>query len=485
MRVGIIALQHESNTFLSTPTTIENFRQDVLVTGEDVHDTFANAHHEVGGFFDGLADANIDAVPIFAARAVPSGVITAECEAELLTSLLRELDRSGEIDGMLVAPHGAAVGAQYADFDGHWLMQIREKILRKPMICTLDLHANVSQRMIDACDATIGYRTNPHLDQRQRGIEAAILMARTLRGEIKPTQALATPPVAINIERQLTDDSPCRELYALADAQLRQNGVLSNSVLLGFPYADVAEMGTSAIVVTDNDAALARTLADEIGDYIVSNRQQFVGEMISVDSALDAIAAGEKPVCLLDTGDNVGGGSPADGTVLVAALHARGAGRWLAMIYDPQSVEAATCAGVGAELRMSIGAKTDDLHGASLVVDCDVISIHDGQWTETQIRHGGHSRGEMGPTAVVRTDRGGTIILTSRRQPPFTLAPIRACNLNPADFDVHVAKGVHAPVAAYREVCRRFIRVNTPGVTNADMTQLAFRHRRKPLFPFE
>src|SRR5262249_7921826 len=155
---------------------------------------------------------------------------------------------------------------------------------------------NVSQRMVDACNASIAYRTNPHLDQRARGLEAASLMARTLRGEVQPTQAAAFPPIAINIERQLSDASPFRELLQLADGVRTRPNVLSASALPGFPYADVAEMGSSFIAVTDNDPALAQSLANEMAAYVVKNSQSFVGNLISVDDAIDEASQRPGPV---------------------------------------------------------------------------------------------------------------------------------------------------------------------------------------------
>lgn len=481
MRVGIIALQHESNTFIAGRTTLSDFAADVLVEGGDVRSFFASAHHEVGGFFQCLDESGIDAVPLLAARATPGGVISRETTAALLARVGQAISGAGAVDGLLVAPHGAAVAEDDADFDGHWLSFVRRLVgPRVPMICTLDLHANVSKRMIEACDATIAYRTNPHLDQRQRGIEAAGLMARTLRGQVRPVQALAAPALAINIERQLTCEQPCSELYAPADAQLRQPAVLSNSVVLGFPYADVPEMGSSFIAVTDGDRALARSLADELADHAVRHRTEFAGKLISVNAALDAILPGDMPVCLLDTGDNVGGGAPGNGTALLHALGERAGWRCFATIFDPESIDRARLVGAGKSVRLSVGGRT----GEPFIAEFTIARICGGRWTESAVRHGGASGGDMGDCAVV-VAKGMTILLTSRRVPPFSLGPLRTCGIDPAAFDVLVAKGVHAPVAAYGEVCKRFIRVNTPGVTDADLTRLPFRHRRRPMFPFE
>src|SRR5262249_31912304 len=160
-----------------------------------------SSHHEVGGFFAGLAAEGIEAVPMFAARAIPSGTITGEAFRQLQEMLHGQLELAGPLDGLLVAPHGAAVCQDHPDMDGRWLTEVRRRFGPQfPIIGTLDPHGNLSQAMVGATNALIAYRTNPHLDQRERGIEAATLMARTLRGEVRPTQAAAFPPLIINIE---------------------------------------------------------------------------------------------------------------------------------------------------------------------------------------------------------------------------------------------------------------------------------------------
>ena len=248
MRVGIVALLHESNTFISQPTTWQHFEQNLLLVGEAVRERLADTHHEIGGFFAGLRDHGIEAVPIFAARATPYGTIQAETFERLLKAMFEQLSAAGSLDGILAAPHGATVSERFPDADGHWLAEVRRRMgPTSPIIATLDPHANLSPLMVQSTDALIAYRSNPHLDQRARGLEAATLMARTLRGEVRPTQAATFPPLAINIERQLTSEAHIRPLYELADAMLRRESVLSNSILLGFPYADVAEVGSASV----------------------------------------------------------------------------------------------------------------------------------------------------------------------------------------------------------------------------------------------
>ncbi len=131
------------------------------------------------------------------------------------------------------------------------------------------------------------------------------------------------------------------------------------------------------------------------------------------------------------------------------------------------------------------GGHSGPLHGEPLESEISVVSLHDGRFEEREPRHGGFSRFDQGRTAIVRTDAELTIMLTSGRMAPFSLSQLTSCGLNPADLRVLVAKGVVAPIAAYRGVCRHFIRVNTPGVTTADLSQLPYRHRRRPLYPLE
>lgn len=486
MRVGIIGLMHESNTFIAAPTTLADYQQQTLAEGEKVREIMSARPHEVGGYFEGLASEGIDAVPIMMGWANPTGAITADTFDALLALMTKGLKAAGKLDGLLLAPHGAAVCEKERDMDGYWMSHVREMVgPDMPIIATCDPHVNLSQRMVDAVDAIISYRSNPHLDQRQRGLEAARLMASTLRGDVKPVVRAAMPPIAINIERQFTDDPPCKPLYDLANAQLTLPGVLSNSVMLGFPYADVAEMGSAFTVVTDNDPALAQKLADELSRYLVEHRQEFVAHLIGIEEAIDRASKLKGPVCLLDMGDNVGGGSTADGTYIANAIHKRGGPATFTCIFDIEAQQQARDAGEGAKLTLTFGGKTDDRHGAPITANATVRSLHDGTFEESRPRHGGLTHFDMGPTAIIETDTGLTVQLTSRRVFPTSLNQLLSCDVDPKQFNLIIAKGVNAPVAAYREVCDHFIRVNTPGSTSADMSHFTYQHRRRPLFPFE
>lgn len=500
-RVGIVAILQESNTFLHARTTVDDFRRDLLVTGEGVRDAFAAAHHEVGGFLAGLESAGLEAVPLLVARALPGGTMTAGTAAAIMDLLDETLAAAGHLDGLLVAPHGATVSVTEPDFDGFWLGRVRRAMGCIPIIGTIDPHANLSPAMVAATDALVAYRTNPHVDQRDRGMEAAALMAGTLAGRFRPTQAASFPPLAINIECQNPLSFPClphydastrlrRPLAALpATADVPTGTVLSTSIVLGFPYADVAEMGTAALVVTQNDPAAATGHAESLAAALWEARDTFLPELLDVERALDLAAALPGPICLLDMGDNVGGGSPADGTVLAHALLRRGITTGFVCVHDPVAARRAAAAGVGGSVDLAVGAASPEWGG---VPDAGpirgrwrVMAVTDGRFTESQPRHGGITAFDQGRTAVLVHEAGLTVMATTSRMAPFSLGQLRHAWLEPASFTHLVAKGVHAPVAAYAEVCRTFVRVDTPGVTTANLDRLDYRHRRRPLHPFE
>ena len=488
MRVGLIMLYHESNTLVDQPITLDSFRQDTLCTGHAVRDAFAGSHHEMGGFFDGLEREGIDAVPLFAARIIPGGVVTEGTYDTLLDDMLSQVEGAGPLDGLLVSPHGASVSEVHRDMDGHWLTQLRGQVGPViPIVSTLDAHASLSQSMVDATDAMTVYRTNPHLDQHERGLEASGLLVRMLRGEIRPVQRACFPPVVINLERQATAEPPLRELCDRVDAVRHEPGVLSASMVLGFQWADVPEMGSSFLVVTDDDPELASRSANALGNWLWQHRERFDAELLGIDDAIDQALQGGQRSLLLDMGDNIGGASPGDGTMIAHALRKRAAevGPTFVCLADPEAVQQANAAGVTASVNLVLGGKTDDRHGPPIHCEAVVVSLHDGCFKEDLKLHSGFTEYDMGPSAVVRTSDGMTLLLTTKATMPFSLKQLTSCGIDPTAFRIIVAKGVHAPVAAYAPVCDRVIRVNTPGVTTTDMGQLGLEHRRRPMFPFE
>jgi microcystin degradation protein MlrC len=486
-QIGIVGIYHESNTFLGNSTEWEDFERGHLLTGNHIIEEYRNAYHEIGGVVEVLSkEVDVNLIPIFYAEATPGGKISTRASGKLLRNLEDFLVKAGHLDGLMVLPHGAAVSEDYPDFDGKWLRLVRDLVGENvPIVGTIDPHCNLSDEMAAAVNALIAYKTNPHIDQRQTGREAALLLLGMLRREHRPVMVAVQTQVAISIEMQHTGSEPCLSLYRLAEEIATQPSVLSVSIVLGFPYADVYEMGSSIIVVTDDDTSEAARLAGRLKSYLETHHGMFSGKKIGLRELPVLVSKAEKPLLLLDMGDNVGGGSPGDSTFMLDFLEDCDFGKGFMCIYDPEVVDLFSQVCAGDSLSVQIGGKTDRLHGNPVSVTAELRAIVDGKFSEFAPRHGGQVSFDMGLTAIVHTNKDNTIMLTSRRIVPFSLQQLLSFGLDPCSYQLIVAKGVHAPLAAYMTVCNDLIRVNTPGITTADVASLCFTNRRKPLFPFE
>jgi microcystin degradation protein MlrC len=241
-------------------------------------------------------------------------------------------------------------------------------------------------------------------------------------------------------------------------------------------------MGTSFIVVTDADADGAQANADELAAWLSARREDFVGRLVSIDKAVHAARSTPGMSVLLDMGDNVGGGGPGTSTAILAALYAADAGPAVATLFAADAARAAHDIGVGASARFTF--TPPSIGEAAFEIAATVAGLFDGRFTESQPRHGGATHFDMGPTAVLVAGPL-TLIVTSRRLFPVSQEQYAACGLDVRRFRHVVAKGVHAPIAAYEALAPTFVHVDTPGVTSADLARFDFHRRRRPLFPFE
>jgi microcystin degradation protein MlrC len=365
--------------------------------------------------------------------------------------------------------------------------RVRETVgPRVPIGLALDMHANVSAQMVANADITTVYQTNPHIDAREQALHCARLVLRMVRGEIRPRSALRMPPLLVNILNQGTSDAPMADLLRVADVQRGRPGVLSVSVVEGYPYADVAEMGMSFIAVTDGDQALADDVAETLARASWSMRAALNQGGTPIDAALiRARDAAAGPVVLFDVGDNVGGGSTGDSTFLLHAARRLGVRDLLQGLCDPEAVAACAAAGIGGRIERAVGGKIDGRHGAPFPIAGVVTGLTDGRYEETGPSHGGFRFYNDGPSAAVRTDDGYTILLTTNAAGSSSLQQFRSIGIEPTAMKIVVAKGVHSPRPAMEPIAREMIWVATPGVTTADLTTFTYRHRRRPIYPLE
>lgn len=485
-RIALLGIYHETNTFIESPTTLDDFKTGYWLAADAIRTEYQGAHHEISGVIEVIDRCDdMELVPVLYVSTTPGGMIQKDAYESIQAEMWTALDAVLPIDGCIVVPHGSGVADSYPDMDGHWLGLLREKLGNEvPIIGTLDPHANVSPAMVAATDALVAYATNPHVDQRVTGRKAAELMVETLRKKLRPVQHLVQLPMAISIEQQYTSQEPCRSLYDFVAELKEQNRLLSASVLLGFPYADVSEMGSAFILVGDEKGNPdARNLIQSVGlklsDYILNRKEDFNGQKTGIANVLPSLAALPKPVLMLDMGDNVGGGAPGNSTHLLAYLENANISPVFICLYDPLAVLEARKNRTGESFKLGVG---ED--GMKYETDVILEQLLDGKFTESTPKHGGFVNYDMGETAIVKTAKGNTVMLTSRRTPPYSLRQMTAFGLQPESFAVIIAKGVNAPIAAYAPVCPSIVQVDTPGVTQADMTLFTYKNRRSQLFPF-
>lgn len=487
MRLAALGLSHETNTFSRVPADYAQFANGGIARGDEVVRRYGDSNATMAGFLEAADRFGVEVVPLIMAITGPIGTITKDAFDRIVGEMLQLLRDHGPWDGVLLAQHGAAVSEEHPDVDGEVAARVRALVGPDvPVGMAIDMHANVSQRMIEHTTATVVYRSNPHLDPRPRALECAEIIVRTIRGEVRPVQALEMPPLVINIVKQFTGEEPMLGVVRDVEAALTRPGMLSASAAEGYPYADVAETGMSFLAVHDGDPQAAREEARWMARRAWDRREQFVGDIPSAEEALRrAAAVPAGPVVLMDVGDNIGGGSSADSTIILETAMRLGIRGLLQTLYDPEAVQACVAAGVGSELTLPVGGKTDDLHGRPVTVTGRVRVISDGTFEDTTPTHGGFRYFDGGTTVVLETTDDHTLVLESRRLGNTSLEQMYSVGVRPERKPICVAKGVISPRPAYSRVAKEIILVNTPGVTTADLSFFTFHRRRRPLYPFE
>lgn len=492
-RIAALGLHHETNTFSAFPTTYESFKtsglqREGIQRGDRIAELHRNASTTFAGYFAAAESLNFDLVPLFFAATDPSGTIDRDAFDLLVGEMMFLLEDHGPWDGVLLNQMGAAVSDVYRDMDGEVAARTRAVVgPGVPVVMTLDLHANISQKMASNTEAIVVYRTNPHMDARERAIEACALLVRTIDHEIRPVAALEMPPMVIGILRQDTREEPMRTVIGFVEEAARRPGILHASVGQGYPWADVPEMGAAFYAVADGDQAVANDAALWMAQQSWKLRTDLAtAPALSPRQALHhATKVHGRPVVLLDVGDNIGAGSAGDSTVILDEARRSGVRGLLQTLRDPEAVNICVTAGVGAEVALSVGGKTDARHGRPVEVKGRVRLIADGKFEDREPVHAGWRYFDSGRCVVLETDDGHTLLLVSSRVGNMSRQQFYSVGIHPEEYKVVVAKGVVSPRPAYQPIAAEMLLVNTPGATSADLTTFAYRHRRRPLFPFE
>jgi microcystin degradation protein MlrC len=485
-KVLIAELKHETNSFMEKKTDRKAFEEYHLILGDNVVPYFERIETELKGMMDAFREDCIDFEAAIGAEATPGGPVTRDFFTFAKDVILDALVKKGPFDGVLLALHGAMVLEDCFDAEGELLRAIRNVVgFELPVMVTLDLHGNVTSEMHSMSTAMFGYDTYPHVDMYHCGYEAARIMGKTIKGKVCPRTAFRRIPLLSPTIP--THKPPYAHLMEIVKEMESRLGVLSVSLMHGFPWSDIPEAGVSAIVVTDGNYEHAQEIVDELCDAIWRERTRFVKSMLTPREAVrEAIASLEKPVVLADTSDNPGGGTPSDGTQLLTELLAQGAkNASFALIVDPTSVKSAFSAGVGEYVRLSLGGKTSPpkYHGVPLEVEGRVLTLFDGEYIiQGPMCTGLHI--QMGKSAVI--DLGGVeVIVCERRTQPWDAEVFRRAGITPESRDIIVVKSAAHFRASFEPIAGRIIEVDLPGLVSNNFANFQFKNIVRPVFPLD
>ena len=486
MRLFLAMMSHETNTFSNVPTDRGQFEARNLHYGGEILETFRGTGTCLGGMIDAAERHGARLIPSVAASASPAGLVTKDIYGHVKERLLADLRAAGHLDGVLLDLHGAMVTEGHDDGEGDLIQAVRAVVgPTVPIAVTLDFHGNLSGDMVRGAELLHGYKTYPHVDMAERGMEATVRLLEVIAGRIHPTAALRTPPLLPPLGNQGTARGPMRRLYDLAAEMEKDPKVISVSIFAGFPHADIPQAGLSVYVVTDDDQTLADRLAEQLAQVAWTHRHEFIHQSLSVPKAVaKALAAEGRPIILADMADNTGGGAAGDGTEILRELLRVGArSTVVACLWDPAAVRECAKAGVGASVTLDVGGKVDTRHGAPLRVTGTVRTLSDGRF----VHKGPMARGlpgRLGTTAVLDVSDVKIILISHRWQ---TLDPemLRFVGLDPLEHKVLVIKSTIHYRAAFEPLAREIIEVDAPGLSSSNLARFDFKRIRRPIFPLD
>ena len=492
MHIVIAQMKHETNTFSPVPTPIQRFAVGTPMPheGEAGVRALRGTGSAIGAFIELAEKAGARITLPVAGSAWPSGPVEDEAFEYMAGRICDAVGKrsSPHVDAILLDLHGAMVTQSHEDGEGELLSRVRKLAPKTPIGVALDMHTNLYPAIVGNSDVIAGYQTYPHVDVYETGMRAGKALFAMLEGRAKPSMAWGQRPMLPHVMRQSSLDSPNREIQARA-IRMEKDGALCASLFVGFPHADIVNAGLSAVVVTNDDPALARRWCDELLDMAWNSRARWVYEVEPLEKSFArAKEMRARPVVLLDHYDNAASGGTMDTmAVLAGILEARLDNVGAFAVYDPAAVVAMQKAGLGARVTLPLGGRLDmpslGLKGAPLTVTGTVKNLTNGQFRN----RGPMSKGvlmDMGATAVLGTGRV-EIIVISRQQEPNDLECFASQGIDPAKKDYLMLKSRVHWRAGFGDLAQATVECAGVGVCTSDYGVLDFRKVRRPIYPLD
>ena len=415
------------------------------------------------------------------ASAPPAGLIRRDTWERIRDTILHDLTAALPVDMVLLGLHGAMVADGYPDCEGDLIGRVRAIV--GPGVAIgglLDPHCHLTPAMVAGADLLIAYKEYPHSDVFDRARE---LWDRTIAIAGRRIRPVASVADCRMIAFYHTPIEPMKGFVAALRAAEAQPGVLSASLIHGFPWGDVPHYGTRLLVYTDGDPALGDRVAGELRDRLRVLRGRTMTALVPVAAAVaEAIGPGDAsaPLVLADFSDNVGAGCPGDATHLIGALLAAGVRDMAAaFIYDPVAVQLATAAGVGGQLPLRVGGKVCAFSGAPMDLDVEVTHLAAEATHDVIV-----ARFDLGDVAVVRTAGNNHLVLTTRRAQCITPAAFTDFGIDLGTKCVLVPKSMQHFYTMFSKLSSRIRYVDSPGVATLALGTLPFRNIDRTIWPF-
>jgi microcystin degradation protein MlrC len=480
-------LFHETHCFVDEVTRMDAFR---VRRGDEI---LARAGDGSGtdGFLAVAAAKGWHVIAAADYAATPSGIVDhvvfeafwAELEPALSAAL------ADGLDGIFLGLHGAMVTTQAPDAEGELLRRIRAMpgAGAIPLFASFDLHANLTPAMCELADGLVGYRECPHIDIRETAVRAAELVARAMV-EGRPRTRFRQLPLILAPTGTATADLPMRPLEEAAREAESDPAIWAMSVVAGFAFGDVAEAGVAFCAVTTDDAAADAALA-RLAAIAWELRETGAPDEDDIDVILARDFSGVRgPVILVEPADNIGGGAPGDCTDVLRGLLRHDVANAGVILDDAPAVAALADAVAGETRRLALGGRGSRLDPGPVTLDVEFVSRSDGRFTledrQSHLVGGAGMHIEMGNCAVVR-HRGITILLTSRKTPPFDLGQWRSQGIDPEDFTFIGVKAAVAHRRAYDPIQGASFTLRTRGPCMSDLHALPYTKLRRPIFPLD
>ncbi len=508
MKVFVAGFQHETNTFAPSFADWAAFESSSgyvpYARGEAMLRQMAPTCLPIAGFLRAARERGWRIVPSVWAGAMPSNRVTRDAFERIAGEIVDDLRRAGPVDAIYLDLHGAAAADGLDDAEGELLERVRGVAGDAlPVVASLDLHANVSRRMLDRASALTAFRSYPHVDMVETGERAAALLAHGAElaratPPRRPAARMERVPFLLPLNAQCTALEPARSVMARL-ARLEAAHGVSLNFAMGFSAADIADCGPTVFGHGDDPAAVQAAVR-ALHEEIVARRREWKPDWLEpadavrqalasaedadVAAAADAPAAASGPVVIADTQDNPGAGGDANTTGMLHALLAAGAGRRfpgrvaIGLMWDPAAARAAFDAGVGAPVALSIGRAVPTFTGRPsdppLQAQARVRAVHDG----VLALHGPMTEGvtvHLGPCARVEVD-GVSVLLASEKIQMLDLDLYRFLGVEPCDMRVLVNKSSVHFRAAFEPLASRILVARSPGPMAADPADLPWRH---------